>query len=657
LAEYAAVTYIIYQDTRSSNPIVSYGVSTPVGTPIQRNTLGLRYDQSGGNGDINTCHEIWLGKVDLFLSQQPTTTTLTDAMKTAYLQRAKDTWQQFFSRNRYAGSAVAVQGIYVSSTNLAPGNVPGSQRGTDIQPTTKRAYTAFADHGTLAMGSLSDALYTLTGEAKYLAEFDSIAEAYPTQTTGFGRLWNGRACLVNAQDPWTDGFEHGEFTRRLAARYPVVAGSPIIHTTYRFAVMGAAHNIAFQSAGGLISPNWGPPEGNPGTWEASSMDGYSGVGGGGQASGRQIMTASSSLIVVGAAAQLAATETALGSGMLPGGIEIAIGQLSAAVAAIQAQLLNPIDTRGDYSRRIVSADGTVREFWKEVEIRRFDSGGQTHFGSLTQHGDISNDGTVFSKGGVVAYGPTFGNQFYMGSPTGSPRLNFAANNYVESQLGLNRISTVLNSNEQLRVEAGTLTTYGYTYFNQDIQPLNDNTISVGGTGLRFKNIYATNSTINTSDERDKNWIASGLSDKEYRAALRILNEVGSFTWKANPDRVHYGVRAQTVWSICIEEGLIPSGSATNSPLSFLVYDEWDAQPAEPAVQAVEEVSHLETRTLPGGMEQQVRVVDVEGVMGTPGRAASAAGNRYGVRDEIDKFMLAALARLNATQIEAALNAK
>jgi hypothetical protein len=674
LVEYLAGTYIMYADPRTSNnPVQSYNATTPGGLAIQRSTYGIQYEHRGylgeGYGDFANNTEIWIGQAAFYVSQQATTSTLTAAVKAAYLQLAKDTWTWAVTWLRFAGSAQAVAGIYGSSFILNP-NASDYHKINAIttNPTTRRGKTAFADHGTLFQAALSDSLYTLTGEAKYLAEFQSILTVYPTQTTGFGRTWKGLPCFVCAQDPWTVGIPMRDVVSRLVARFPIPADpAQTLFKDFRLGVLGTAKTIAAQSGNGLISPNWGPPEesGNAGcmTWEQDSMAGYSGQGGGGQASGRQIMTASSGLSVVAAGAVLVASEAVLGSGMSAASVEILASTMATALISQEAAKLLPMreehSTASPFQYR-VSTDrvyGWRQEFINEKELRRLAPGGQTQWGKLEQHGAMQLDDTLYGGAGLVAYGPTFGNQFYMGNPSGSPRLNFASGSYLEAQQGLTRISTVVGSNEQLRVEAGTLTTYGYTYFNQDIQPLNDNVISVGGTSRRFKNIYATNSTINTSDERDKNWIVSGLTDKEYRAALRILKEVGSFTWKANSDRVHYGVRAQAVWRICSEEGLIPSGSSTDSPLSFLVYDEWDAQPAEPAVQAVDEISHFETRILPDGMEQQVRVVDVEGVMGTPGRAAIAAGNRYGVRDEIDKLMLAALARLNATQIEAALNAQ
>jgi hypothetical protein len=663
LIEYVSGTYITYTDNRSTNPIVSYGVSTPGGITIQRNTLGIRYDQGGGYGDIAAWYEIGLAICDLYVYQQPTTSSLTTQIKSALMQRAVDTWSWAQTRLKFAGTSSAAAGIYVSALNLSPTASPGSQRFTDIYGTTQRGRTAFADHGTLAMGVLSDILFSLTNDTKYLTELQSIAIAYPTLTTGFGRLWNGLPCFVNAQDPWTNGFWHAEFTRRLLARYP----NPTDYSTFKLAVIGAAKIIAAQSAYGIISPNWGPPEQQQDTgqytWEQDSLiAAYSGAGGGGQASGRQIMTASSSLCVIASGAMLISVEAALGSGMNAGAVEILTADVAAALAGISASKLRPMEEMGPigkaYRRSWDGSNNRFQEFINESEIRRIDSGGETLFGSQTLHGSlVCDNGITTNSGGIQAFATTFGGQLYIGSifSGGGINLGYSGSNITADGNAL--YCNFQNNNIVTLSGNGIYLNGSNTYVLNDILPVNDNVISVGGTSLRFKNIYATNGTIKTSDERTKDWIQTGLSNQEYRAALRILQEIGSFKWLDNPDRIHYGVRAQAAWRICIEEGLIPDGSMTNSPVSFLVYDKWDAKPAVPEVKAVAEVSHVETRTLPDGSTQTVRVIDVEAVMGIPGQNAVEAGDRYGVRDEIDKFMLAAIARLNATQIEAALHAQ
>ena len=82
-----------------------------------------------------------------------------------------------------------------------------------------------------------------------------------------------------------------------------------------------------------------------------------------------------------------------------------------------------------------------------------------------------------------------------------------------------------------------------------------------------------------------------MSEAELRAAQRLLSEIGIFQWTeaitakgVDGARLHVGVRAQRVWAIMAEEGLVapigengrPSGPC---PYAFLCYDEWGGRRA------------------------------------------------------------------------------
>ncbi len=78
------------------------------------------------------------------------------------------------------------------------------------------------------------------------------------------------------------------------------------------------------------------------------------------------------------------------------------------------------------------------------------------------------------------------------------------------------------------------------------------------------------------------------------AARRIALELGFYQWNdaiaqkgAAGARLHFGVRAQTVWAIMADEGLIDPlvpEATPDSPYAFLCYDRWDgdADGAAPA---------------------------------------------------------------------------
>ncbi|WP_286750434.1 hypothetical protein [Sphingopyxis sp. SCN 67-31] len=98
-------------------------------------------------------------------------------------------------------------------------------------------------------------------------------------------------------------------------------------------------------------------------------------------------------------------------------------------------------------------------------------------------------------------------------------------------------------------------------------PSSDNAHPIGSASNRITTLFATNGTINTSDERFKIWIGRPGEDraaKDRRIARAILDELGWYQFtdavtEKGPDgaRWHYGARAQRIWQIVADEGLAP----------------------------------------------------------------------------------------------------
>jgi hypothetical protein len=88
----------------------------------------------------------------------------------------------------------------------------------------------------------------------------------------------------------------------------------------------------------------------------------------------------------------------------------------------------------------------------------------------------------------------------------------------------------------------------------------DNADSLGNGSIRWKNIYATNGTIQTSDEREKQQIAS-LTNAEITAATAISKLFKTYKWNstvANEGenaRIHSGVVSQQVAAAMEDVGL------------------------------------------------------------------------------------------------------
>ena len=117
------------------------------------------------------------------------------------------------------------------------------------------------------------------------------------------------------------------------------------------------------------------------------------------------------------------------------------------------------------------------------------------------------------------------------------------------------------------------------------RPGTDNSQQLGGASQRWSTVYAATGTINTSDARDKHW-QGAASAAEIRAARRIWGELGFFQWTdaiaakgADAARRHFGVRAQAVWDIMADEGLVDpvgdDGRPGRTPYAFLCFDGWE----------------------------------------------------------------------------------
>ena len=110
---------------------------------------------------------------------------------------------------------------------------------------------------------------------------------------------------------------------------------------------------------------------------------------------------------------------------------------------------------------------------------------------------------------------------------------------------------------------------GSSYF----RPNTDNTINLGGASNRWKEIFAGNATINTSDGREKQQIRS-LTDAEHAVAVSIKGLLRAFkfndsvTEKGDSARIHFGVIAQDVKAAFEAQGLVAE------KYGLFCYDEW-----------------------------------------------------------------------------------
>jgi len=89
---------------------------------------------------------------------------------------------------------------------------------------------------------------------------------------------------------------------------------------------------------------------------------------------------------------------------------------------------------------------------------------------------------------------------------------------------------------------------------------NDGNVDLGGSSRRFRDVYATNGTIQTSDRNEKQDVET-LSEAERRVAVACKGLLRKFRWisaveeKGDEARIHFGIIAQDLADAFTAEGL------------------------------------------------------------------------------------------------------
>jgi hypothetical protein len=137
----------------------------------------------------------------------------------------------------------------------------------------------------------------------------------------------------------------------------------------------------------------------------------------------------------------------------------------------------------------------------------------------------------------------------------------------------------------------------------------DDALDLGESSNRFDDIYATNSTIQTSDANEKQQIAA-LTDAEITAAKAISQLFKTFKWNSsvteNGDaaRTHTGVIAQDV-----EAAMTAAGLDAGDYAFFISGTWWETQTDVPAVEAVDAV--YEDVVIPAVLDDDGNEVEAE----------------------------------------------
>lgn len=179
-------------------------------------------------------------------------------------------------------------------------------------------------------------------------------------------------------------------------------------------------------------------------------------------------------------------------------------------------------------------------------------------------------------------------------------------------------------------------------FGSKLLPTADNTHDIGSASYGWKEIFADNGTINTSDARRKTPV-NELSPAEIGAAKQLAAEIGSFQFlaaveeKGDNARQHIGMTVQRAIEIMTAHGLDPF------KYSFICHDQWGDEYREVTVNTDEK------RFVIDPLSYELTEVAAEPIIER--RLIRAAGGKYSFRTHELLLFIAAGFHARITALE------
>ena len=218
-----------------------------------------------------------------------------------------------------------------------------------------------------------------------------------------------------------------------------------------------------------------------------------------------------------------------------------------------------VNAGGDNDSGIdLGTNDTVKVTIAGAEKARVNSDGKLLVGK-TSSGDFVTGFEVQPAGAIVSYRSS-GVAGLFGRTDNGEILRFNSNSATVGKLGC-----VLTDYIYIGTTGGG--DVGMAFIDEQVRPVNggtganaDDAYDLGNSAVRWDDIRATNGTIQTSDQNEKQDIAS-LTTKELNVAKKISTLFKTFKWKSkvakkgDDARTHTGMIAQEIQTAFSDEGL------------------------------------------------------------------------------------------------------
>ena len=236
------------------------------------------------------------------------------------------------------------------------------------------------------------------------------------------------------------------------------------------------------------------------------------------------------------------------------------------------------------------------DYTASAERMRLTTAGDLYFGQTSGSG--ASVGHIMQANGVMFHTRDGGTVQYL------RRLN-SDGAIVEFNRDGTTVGSLLTSGGRFAFignKGGVSAGFDFEANTKALRPVNgdgtssDNTHDIGRADVRWKDIRATNGTIQTSDRNEKQDIET-LSDAEQRVAVAAKGLMRKFRWidavetKGDNARIHFGIIAQDLQDAFTAEGLNAGRYAM-----FISDTWWETQTEVAAVEATEDTEAVDAYT-------------------------------------------------------------